>query len=326
MRIVTSLGWLLGLGLIILLVVHYGAGPLGHALAVAGAGMMLAPLAHLPSLMIDTLGWWWLLSVERGRPGYPWLLLYRWVGVAVNGTLPVAQVGGEVIRARLAAQGGAGGAHAGASVVVDLTLGLMTQILFALIGLGLLINHGQTPVGLGALALALLVFALMVGAFATAQARGMFRHLAGPVARFVGGRGWRDLAGGAAALDQAVAGIWRRPRPVMAAASLRLAGWVIGSLELYVAFWLLGQPIGIGEAVALEATAQVVRSAAFVIPGGLGAQEGGLVLAGSWLGLPPEITLAAALIKRARELIIGISGLVLWSLIESARSASATRS
>lgn len=326
MRIVTSLGWLLGLGLIVLLVLHYGAGPLGHALAVAGAGLMLAPVAHLPSLLVDTLGWWWLLSAERGRPRYLWLLLYRWIGVAVNGTLPVAQVGGEVIRARLAAQAGAGGAHAGASVVVDLTLGLMTQILFALVGLALLINHGQTPVGLGALALALLLFAAVVAAFATAQARGLFRHLAAPVARIIGGRGWRDLAGGASALDDAVAAIWRRPRPVVVAAVLRFAGWLLGSLELWVAFWVLGQPIALGEAIALEAAAQVVRSAAFVIPGGLGAQEGGLVLAGSWLGLPPEVTLAAALIKRARELIIGIGGLVLWSLIETARSASATRS
>ncbi|HEX6141995.1 MAG TPA: flippase-like domain-containing protein [Geminicoccaceae bacterium] len=325
MRTVTAVAWFLGLGLIVLLVVHYGAASLGHALAVAGAGMLLAPLAHLPSLMIDALGWWRLLPDDGGRPAYRWLLLYRWVGVAVNGTLPVAQVGGEVIRARLAAQSGLSGADAGASVVVDLTLGLMTQILFALIGLAFLIGHGATPVGLGALAFALLALAGMVAAFATAQARGVFRKLARPIARSIGGRGWRDLAGGASALDGAIAEVWRQPRRVAEAALLRFAGWVVGSAELWVAFWLLGQPIDLAEAIALEATAQVVRSAAFVIPGGLGAQEGGLVLAGSWLGLPPDITLAAALIKRAREIILGVGGLVLWSLIEGTRSVNAQK-
>lgn len=325
MRRIAPAAWLLGLGLIVLLVVHYGAGALGHALAAAGGALVLAPLAHGPSLMLDTLGWWCLFTDERRRPGYWWLLLYRWIGVAVNGTLPVAQVGGEVVRARLTAQGGVDGAPAGASVVVDLTLGLATQILFALIGLALLIDQARTPVGLGLLVLVLIALAALVGGFATVQSRGLFRWLARPVAQIAGGVGWFDLTGSASALDDAAAAIWRRPRQVGAAAVLRLSGWIVGSLELWVAFYVLGYPIGLVEAVALEAVAQVARSTAFVIPGGLGAQEGGLVLAGSWLGLPPEITLAAALIKRAREIIMGIVGLVLWSLIESARSASVTR-
>ena len=52
-----------------------------------------------------------------------------------------------------------------------------------------------------------------------------------------------------------------------------------------------------------------------MIPGGLGVQAGGILMSGLWLGLPPEIVLAAALLKRARELLCGVPGLIAWSCL-----------
>ncbi len=48
------------------------------------------------------------------------------------------------------------------------------------------------------------------------------------------------------------------------------------------------------------------------MPGGLGIQEGGLVLIGSQLGLTPELALALSLAKRARELLVGVPCLIVW--------------
>ena len=59
-----------------------------------------------------------------------------------------------------------------------------------------------------------------------------------------------------------------------------------------------------------------MRSAGFLIPGGLGVQEGGILVSGIWLGLAPEIVLAAALLKRARELVYGVPGLIAWSYLD----------
>jgi hypothetical protein len=59
-----------------------------------------------------------------------------------------------------------------------------------------------------------------------------------------------------------------------------------------------------------------VRSIGFLIPGGLGLQEGGILLGGVWLGLAPETVLAAALLKRAREIVCGLPGLVAWAYVE----------
>ena len=62
----------------------------------------------------------------------------------------------------------------------------------------------------------------------------------------------------------------------------------------------------------LESLASGVRGAAFMVPGALGAQEGGLVLFGALLGLPADLALAVSLTKRVRELALGLPGLVAW--------------
>ena len=64
---------------------------------------------------------------------------------------------------------------------------------------------------------------------------------------------------------------------------------------------------------------QAVRSAAFIVPGGYGVQEGGYMLIGAFYGLPAETGLALSLIKRVREIILGIPGLLDWQIFEGKR-------
>jgi uncharacterized membrane protein YbhN (UPF0104 family) len=89
-----------------------------------------------------------------------------------------------------------------------------------------------------------------------------------------------------------------------------------GSAEIWLAFWLLGHPIGVAEAVMLESLGQAVRSLGFVLPGGLGAQESAIVAAGMMAGVAPDLALAVALIKRARELAYGVCGLIAWWVVD----------
>ena len=62
-----------------------------------------------------------------------------------------------------------------------------------------------------------------------------------------------------------------------------------------------------------------IRAAMFPIPGALGVQEGGYVIVGSLLGIPGDAALALSLIARARELALGIPGLIAWQVIEARR-------
>jgi hypothetical protein len=48
-------------------------------------------------------------------------------------------------------------------------------------------------------------------------------------------------------------------------------------------------------------------------------QEGVYVMLGSLYGLPPETMLALSLLKRARDIVIGVPMLLLWQGLESGR-------
>jgi glycosyltransferase 2 family protein len=70
------------------------------------------------------------------------------------------------------------------------------------------------------------------------------------------------------------------------------------------------------EASLIESLVQGVRTAAFLIPGALGIQEGGFLIVGTLLFLPPEAALALALTRRVRELVFGIPGILAWQWFE----------
>jgi putative membrane protein len=324
-RSAVVVAWLAGLGLIVLLVLAQGAAEITAAFALAGWSAAALGLAHLGTLLADTLGWRALLWPPHRR-SLSSLLVKRWIGASVNSLLPVAQLGGEFVRARLLARSGTPAPSAGASVVVDLTAGLLTQIGFAALGILLLARQLDRAGDLRGLALGLALLGLLLLAFAAAQRRGLFALLAKPLHRLASGAAWRALIGNAAALDAEVDLRYRRGRALALCAAWRALGWLGGGIEIWLAFLVLGQPIPLAEAIILESLGQAARSAGFVIPGGLGVQEGGILMSGVWLGLSPEIVLAAALLKRARELVYGLPGLIAWSWLDGpgwrSRSAS----
>jgi hypothetical protein len=74
----------------------------------------------------------------------------------------------------------------------------------------------------------------------------------------------------------------------------------------------LGHPLGWHDILILEGLVTAVRAAAFMIPGALGIQEGAFIVVGALIGLPPEVALALSLIRRVRELALGLVGIVFW--------------
>jgi uncharacterized membrane protein YbhN (UPF0104 family) len=103
---------------------------------------------------------------------------------------------------------------------------------------------------------------------------------------------------------------------VAASFGLSFFGWIVGTGEVWLALNLLGHPVGWTEALLLESLGQAIRGAAFAIPGSLGVQEGGYLLLAGLVGLPPETALALSLVKRARELLLGVPGIVYLHFVE----------
>ncbi len=68
--------------------------------------------------------------------------------------------------------------------------------------------------------------------------------------------------------------------------------------------------------VILESLTQIVVAIGFVVPAALGVLEGGFMFLGVALGLSPDVALALALARRARQLLSGVPALLIWQATE----------
>ena len=255
------------------------------------------------------------------RPGVMSFLWMRWIRESVSSLLPVAGVGGDVVGARLVHQRGVSGAQATASMVVDITVGSATQLVFVLVGVGLLTanrTHDAAATAWG-LTAGVAVFAAAIAIFVRIQHNSMFGVLIGWAHRLAPKSWMSGFAGRAEAIDGAVVATYRRRLALSYSSALRLVGWVSGIGEVWLTMWALGKPLTVTDSFILESLSAGVRGAAFMVPGALGAQEGGLVLFGALLGVPPDLALAVSLTKRVRELALGLPGLAAWQWIEGRR-------
>ena len=150
----------------------------------------------------------------------------------------------------------------------------------------------------------------MLGGLLLAQKLGMVRLLE-RLADKVMPEAWRNQ-GETAPIHDAIVAIYAERRRFAVATTIHLGGWLIACGEAWLALRLLGHPLPLGQVVALESVIYAVRNAAFLVPGALGVQESAYVLVGAALGLPAEAALAVSLIKRGRELMLGLPALVTW--------------
>ena len=88
----------------------------------------------------------------------------------------------------------------------------------------------------------------------------------------------------------------------------------------WLAVRLIGGHLDFGGAVAIESILSALRSAAIIVPGALGVQEAGYAMLMPLFGLPAEIGLAVSLLKRAREVVLGVPVLLIWQGIEGHRA------
>lgn len=311
-----SAGLVLGLGAAVGLVVWQGAGEVVRALAAAGWRVLWVVPCWILPLALATEAWRVLFPPGR-RVGFRFALHATWVGFGVNWLLPVAMVGGEAAKVRLMHRRGMDAGLGAATVVVDKTVQVATQVLFALLGLGLL--GARYAGGEIVLPAAVAVVLLSAGTWALyrLQMRGFFGTLAGAVERLLP----RSPAGepleiDPGSLDRIVHGIYGDAGLWTRSLAWRMAFRVIWAGEVWLALWLLGHPVGLVEALIVESLGQAGRAAGFLIPGGLGAQEGAVLAAGAAVGVGTEVALALALVKRVREIGLGLPALVAWQLEE----------
>ena len=308
---------LLALGLFAAAAMVFWQGAGAVLATVTSVGWAFLPVCawYVPAVL--GMGWSWALIFPPGA-GPPWrrLAFVNYLGTTVNALLPVAAVGGEVLKAFMLAQREVPGALAGASVVADKAAQVASQLAFGLLGVGALIYLEAQCDLIAWLLGATLFFSALLGAFFWVQGQGTFFRMARRGERWlegrsVGGRAWWRIVGGAAALDHAFDRIYRHHGRVALACGLRVVVRLLFVVETWYLARAMGHPIGWIEALMLESLTQSVRGMAFVMPSGLGAQEGAFLLLAHSAGLPAEAALALSLVKRAREIVCGAPALVI---------------
>jgi putative membrane protein len=310
---------LLGAGACAVLVLAIGVDPLAAALAPVGWGFAPIVLSHAAPLLLAVVAW--RLLRRESAPPFAALAGARWVGEAVNNLLPVAQIGGELVRVRLAIMGGASATDAAASVIADVTIGALTQTMFGLAGAVVLIAWYDAAFALPLLG-GLVVFGGGILLLYGLQRRGSVLPVRRLVQRAAAALGRYARFDGAERMHRALDGLYADRSVTVGASIWRLAGWIAGAGEILLSLHFLGRPASWTEAFILESLSQAARSAAFAVPGGLGVQEVGFLALGTALGLDPPTCLALGLIRRGRDVVLGLPALAAYLCIEARRSAA----
>lgn len=314
MRFVPVVGAAVGLTVIGALVVHFGADAVIRSLVAIGWGGFAAIcLIHLALIAVMGIAWWTLVPTAPA-----WVFIWgRLTRDAGSEVLPLSQMGGCVLGARAVTVAGVPGPVAAASTIVDLTLEFFAKLAYTALGLFLLLHLRPASAVALPITTGVAVAGLIAIAFVVVQRHGfaLFDRLARAL-----GRGWADrTAAGAASVHAELGRTYRRRAGLWAGFFIHLACWVASALEVWIALRLAGQPLDFAVVLVIESLLYAIRTVAFAIPNAVGVQEGAYILLGGAFGLTPEMALALSLLKRARDLAIGLPTLGAWQAIEGGR-------
>lgn len=316
MKFGIALGAALGVLAAVLLVAWYGLSAVGSALALAGwSGLAAIAVYHFVPLALCALAWRALF--EEPRASLAQFVWIRWLRDAGSDLLALVPGGGELLGIRAMSLAGVELADATAATVVDVTVELLSQIGFTVLGLVILLDRPSGPLVPWTL-LGLAAIVLLAAALAFAQRFGLIGAIERLADKLAAGCGWTALipAGG---IEARVHALYRRRAAIARALSVHFIAWIVGVGEAGIALAMMGVRPGVASLIVLESLTFAIRTAAFFVPAAAGVQEGGYVLLGGALGIAPDIALALSLLKRGRELVLGAVALLLWNAIESRR-------
>jgi putative membrane protein len=322
MKLFSYIAGLLGLAVAIALVAHQGWGEIADAIDHAGWALLWLLPFHVLPLLLDVIGWRVLIAPRdhHRRLSLPFLFWVASVREASNRLLPVANIGGEIIGIRLVKWRGIGGAAAAASIIMEVLLTLVNQYLFTALGIILLIELTRNISAFSTVIYGLIASVpLPVFLLILLRHGKVFSRIESFAEKSLGGRSKLTELIDGANLDLEIRHQYSRPLRLIVACGWQFLGYVVGSFETWLALHLLGYPISIWDAIAIEAVTQALRHIIFVVPAGIGVQEGGLVLFGNIIGLPPEASVALSLVKRMREIGFGVPALISWQWAEARR-------
>jgi putative membrane protein len=261
-------------------------------------------------------------------PGRPlrriWVMVWgRMVRDASANCLPFSQVGAFVFGARAVTLHGVEWHTAAASTVVDVTAEFLAQIAFVCIGLGVLLARAPgsdlaipLEVGIGVAVLACFGFMWAQKGAAPIFAR---------IGRRIAGRWFGDAEERVETFQVELGLIYSHTGKLALGFFVHLIGWLCTGVSGWITYQALGVPIDFDDAMAIEALLAAVAAITFLVPVNAGVQEAGYAGLGAIFGVPAELSLAVSLVRRGRDIVVGVPILLVWQSVEMRRLRASKR-
>ncbi|HBK04664.1 MAG TPA: TIGR00374 family protein [Acetobacteraceae bacterium] len=308
---------LLGLLIAVLLVSYYGFDNIVAAVSRIGWREFLL-IAGWQIVVFVIVGFAWDVITPKNVMRRPWLMIWgRMVRDASANCLPFSQVGAFVFGARAVTLHGVEWHTATASTVVDVTAEFLAQIAFACIGLGILLARAPgsglaVPVEVG---IGLAVLACFGFVWAQKGAPTLFAKLG----RRIAGNWFADAQERVEVLQAELGLIYGHTGKLTLSFLIHLLGWISTGMAGWIAYHALGVPIDFDDALAIEALLSAAAAVAFLVPVNAGVQEAGYAGLGAIFGVPPELSLGVSLVRRGRDIAVGVPILLIWQFVEMRR-------
>lgn len=285
-------------------------------LSVGVAGFAIVVLWQF--LLFVPLGLGWDVLARALGVHRVWLFIWgRMVRDCSTNLLPFSQLGGFFFGARAVMLHGLAWPEATATTVVDLTAEFIAEVVFAAIGLVILLvkdphTDMRVPLEIG---IGLAVVAATGFIWLQRGASGLF---AGLSSRIVA----RQLSGARktmSVLRERMNTIYEHRGYLALGFFWHLTGWIATGVGGWIAFRLLGARLDVAAGIAIESLVAAVAAVTFLVPVSAGVQEAGYTALGALFGVPPQLSLAVSLLRRSRDVVVGVPVLLIWQTLEAKR-------
>jgi putative membrane protein len=316
-RVTAIVAAILGLAVATAVIGYFNVGAILKAIAPIGVLGFVTVIAAQMVLFIPLgLAWWMVTPCPPAKA--PLLMGGRLTREAASDVLPFSSIGGMVVAGRVAVLGGVSSPVAFGSCVVDISVEMVAQLVYTLIGVALLVHrlggfsgHAQL---LWPVVVTVAIAVSVAGSFIATQRRGL-----DVIERLVE-RMMPSAADQTRAIAEEITASYAKPMQLLGCLVIHVGCWFGAAVGTWLILDFIGHRLPFFSVVAIEALLFAVRNAAVIVPSGLGVQEGAYALIGPLFGLPAEAALALSLLKRARDTVVGVPVLLIWQFFEGRRS------
>lgn len=308
------------LGVALLAILIYESGPTQAISDLSSVGTGLVAIIAL-ELVVDgfnTLGWWFTFPAGVRRGNYRRLFFVRLAGTALNQTLPAASIGGEPAKVYLL-----GPEFPVAAAIASV---MTSSVIFSLSKVGFIASAAiftwrrfQVPHALAvAILIGFIVTVCGVGAFLFMQLRGFTRATKSILAWVPIPERWKEAVENfTPGIEEEIIDFYRsRPRDLILAVLSHELAFCCGVMQIWLMLGWLGLPRELGISVAIESFTMLLGFVTFIVPGGIGVQEGSSLLAFTALGFPASAGIAVGIAFRLTSIVGAVAGLLAFTALK----------